>query len=278
MSLTKDDLATLKRRFEAHEHEFLNNNAYITEAAITDRIEEVDAEWTLAILSKDKRQTYGRDVSIIITVRLTICGVSKDGVGMARVIGKTGEWKDKNKKNKVKPDDWIEYNEADHTEVNEAEKSAATDALKRAARLFGIGRYLLTLPDNVRDSASMARWLIDENAYQNGATSPNSRNKPQSGATTSNGAQNGSQAEIWPTEETVGILLERIRKPGGLAPNANLTDIARWASVEDALDVKEWAKYPSAGVAGHAIKAAYEAEVLAKLSAASPEVVSDVPF
>lgn len=190
MPLTQDNLTTLKRHFEAHEHEFLNDNAYITEAAITDRIEEVDAAWTLEILNKSARQTYGRDTSIVITVRLTINGTSRDGVGMAKVVGKTGEWKDRNKRDKKKPDDWIEYPESDHSEVNEAEKSAATDALKRAARLFGIGRYLLTLPDNVRDYRSMERWLSGQNAHQNNAASPQNRETASNNPHVHNGGKN----------------------------------------------------------------------------------------
>jgi hypothetical protein len=44
-------------------------------------------------------------------------------------------------------------------EANQAAKSAATDALKRAARLFGVGRYLLDLPNSVKDEKSLGTWL-----------------------------------------------------------------------------------------------------------------------
>jgi len=39
---------------------------------------------------------------------------------------------------------------------------AATDSFKRAARLFGIGRYLLTLPSSVKDEQSLGRWFASQ--------------------------------------------------------------------------------------------------------------------
>jgi len=76
------------------------------------------------------------------------------------------------------------------TEANEGEKSAATDALKRCARLFGIGRYLLTLPDNVKDVDSMARWLKSQ-----GQTHP-TQSSPQPTASGNSGNGNaGKQGE-----------------------------------------------------------------------------------
>lgn len=263
MPLTQDDITKLRRPFAPEDHEFFNGYAYVAELAVCMRLEEVDPSYEFRLSSNPEPRTFVAEfVQVWQKATMTIKGVTRENTGMAKV----------------------ESTKKGDREAGEPEKSSATDSLRRCARLFGVGQYLLNCPGWVQDTETMREWLDNGMQQTRGkrtqpaATSPNSRNKPQSGATTSNGAQNGSQAEIWPTEETVGILLERIRKPGGLAPNANLTDIARWASVEDALDVKAWAKYPSAGVAGHAIKAAYEAEVLAKLSAASPEVVSDVPF
>jgi hypothetical protein len=136
--LTKEDLKVLQRPFAPNEHEFLKGNAYITEFAITNRIEMVDPAWSLEQVSLYHRPDTATNRPIVIcTMRLTICGVSRDGVGMADVS-------------------MMKDNKG---EANEAEKSAATDAMKRAARLFGIGRYLLNLPDNVRDAASMTRYL-----------------------------------------------------------------------------------------------------------------------
>jgi len=137
--LTKEDLHILRSRFAAQEHEFHRGNAYLTESAIATRIEEVDPSWTLEIVSKDKRE----DIYTIV-VRLTIGGVFRDGVGMASALfdSKTGT-----------------------TEVNEPEKSAATDAFKRAARLFGIGRYILDFPDDIKDMGALKRYLGESNPY-----------------------------------------------------------------------------------------------------------------
>lgn len=154
MTLTKDDLEILRAPFAPHEHEFLNDNAYITEAAITTRLEDVDPAWTFDIISMNTRHTFGYDVQVTCIGRLTICGVSRDGVGQMKVMGKTFYYEGTgNNKKKVK------LPEEDHSETNEAEKAAATDALKRAARLFGIGRYLLSLPDWVKDENSIERYL-----------------------------------------------------------------------------------------------------------------------
>lgn len=130
--LTKDDVQILTAYFAPEDHEFLQGNAYITEAAITARIEEVDPAWTFAIMA-----TQQRGEKITVTASLTVKGVSRDNIGMAE----------------------IRQSRDGDKEVNEPEKAAATDALKRCARLFGIGRYLLTLPRTVNDEKSLARWM-----------------------------------------------------------------------------------------------------------------------
>lgn len=146
--LTKDDLLTLRAPFAPDEHEFLNGNAYITEQAITTRLEDVDPNWTFDIIS-----IINRNNIVYCVTRLTLKGVQRDGVGMSAIA----------------------YSSKDATrETNEAEKSAATNALKRAARLFGIGRYLLSLPSNVIDSRTLGNYL-------NGGTekAPSQAQKPQ---------------------------------------------------------------------------------------------------
>ena len=140
-NLTIDDLAILKQPFTVDEHEFhpYTKNVYIREWAVCDRIEMVDPAWAFERLSLDTRQSDGeKDKTIVVaTFRMTIKGVSRDGIGMADV-------------NTTKDNS---------DEANEAEKSAATDALKRCARLFGVGRYLLTVPKAVRDERSLEQWL-----------------------------------------------------------------------------------------------------------------------
>lgn len=143
--LSNNDMKVLKRPFAARHHEFLKGRAYITEMAITERIEQVDPSWSLEQIALYNRE--GAGMQIICTMRLTIKGVSRDGVGMSSVVV-------------TKPkEDKLKEGKTEVSEANEAEKSAATDAMKRAARLFGIGRYLLNLPEFVTDERSMARYL-----------------------------------------------------------------------------------------------------------------------
>lgn len=126
VGLTPDDLATLRKPFAPNEHEFLRGFTYITESAVTNRLDDVDPSWSLVILNQAVR-----DNQAVVTVRLTVKGVGRDGVGMQTINDKAGE----------------------------AEKGAATDALKRAARLFGIGRYLLDIPPGVGDMPGLTKWL-----------------------------------------------------------------------------------------------------------------------
>ena len=133
MGITAEQSTQLKDYFPVKSHEFLNGNTYISEEAITNRLDEVDPSWTL-----ERLDVYRLDSVVTAIFRLTVCGVSRDGVGMASV----------------------QLNKDKDREVNEAEKSAATDALKRAARLFGIGRYILEMGKSVSDYASLERWLI----------------------------------------------------------------------------------------------------------------------
>ena len=134
MALTKEQSDQLKDYFPVQAHEFLNGNTYISEEAITNRLDEVDPSWSMELM-----QEYTRDKQCIAVMRLTVCGVSRDGVGMqpTKIMKKDGT-------------------EMDGTEP---EKSAATDALKRAARLFGIGRYILEMGRSVSDQRSLTDWL-----------------------------------------------------------------------------------------------------------------------
>lgn len=207
MALTVDHLHILKAPFLPEQHEFLRGMVYIRERAITDRIEDVDPAWTL-----DIQHLYTRDNSAVCEAKLTICGTSRDGVGMANI-------KDTKR-------DGTEYDAAD------PEKSAATDALKRAARLFGVGRYLLDVPENVKDMDSLARWL-------NGTPS---RSPAPSKPTTQQPAPAKSEpkAVARPTWDTAGILdmlrgwcmrHEEITSDGQIAElalMASFTDLNEW--------------------------------------------------
>lgn len=137
MALTPENLETLRHPFAPEDHEWLRGFVYLTEEAITNRIDEIDPSWSLEILDSHMRASeIGQQV--VTTVRLTIGGVARSGVGMQAT-----HYLD-TKDNKIK--------EA----KSEAEKGAATDALKRAARLFGIGRYLLGAPNQDKFNSWLA--------------------------------------------------------------------------------------------------------------------------
>lgn len=125
MTLTSEHVEVLTARFQAHEHEILRGFVYITEDAITPRLTAVDPCWSWEVVN-----VYTRENQAVAVGRLTVCGVVRDGIGMATIMEKGAE----------------------------AEKSAVTDALKRAARLFGIGAYLLSAPQNMTDK-KLAEWL-----------------------------------------------------------------------------------------------------------------------
>jgi hypothetical protein len=127
MTLTTEHVKQLTAYFDAEDHEFLRGFTYITESAITTRLDEVDPNWSFDIISIERR-----DKQVVAICALTVCGTERMNTGMANVLDNS---------------------------QSEPEKSATTDALKRCARLFGIGRYLLTLPDGVKDMPSMRKWL-----------------------------------------------------------------------------------------------------------------------
>lgn len=139
--ISKEQLTALKAPFHASDHEFLSGMAYLTEFAITNRIENIDPSWQFIVREVKQRKGAGDKTPFSITViaDLQINGVTRSGVGQA-----------------------VAWASGSGNEANEAEKSATTDALKRASRLFGIGRYLLKLPRNVSDTQSMANWLENQ--------------------------------------------------------------------------------------------------------------------
>lgn len=126
----------LNAPFAVGEHEFHRGYVYLSEEAISRRLDTVAAGWTWELFQPDVRVT---DAGVYIAQRgrLTIAGVFRDGVGMAAPV----------------------LNKNKDSEVNEPEKSAATDAFKRAARMFGIGRYLLSTPEWVKDHEALKKWL-----------------------------------------------------------------------------------------------------------------------
>lgn len=163
--LTRDDLQTLQALFELEQHEFDHGgNCYLKEQSITERIETVDPAWQFHIRHIEVRSTAGHNGKEqgIVTVHaaLTIQDCTRENTGMAVILrGHTvtkyydkeeNTWKD------IPEQDWYS------NEANQAEKTATTDALKRCARLFGIGRYILEFPNTVKDTDSLRAHLAKQ--------------------------------------------------------------------------------------------------------------------
>lgn len=137
--LTIEDLQQLSRPFLPEQYEFHRGFCYVSEEAVCERIEEIDQSWQFGV--KEVKRTGKNDQFAVVTAVLTIKQVSRSSTGMQAV-----EYR--NNKDGSKSE----------IEAGEPEKGALTDALKRCARLFGIGRDLLTLPPDVKDTASLATW------------------------------------------------------------------------------------------------------------------------
>jgi hypothetical protein len=149
--LSPEDVTQLSRPFplEAHEWRKGRNNkdyVYITESGVVARLNEVDPSWALMVVDRAEREYSATKTNsqtgekytlttreLAITVSLVVKDVTRYGVGMAEIA----------------------------VDAAEADKSAVTDALKRAARLFGVGAYLLNNPPG---KAQFPQWLAQLNA------------------------------------------------------------------------------------------------------------------
>ena len=150
--LSKEHVEQLTARFKAEDHEFnYNKRVYLSEEAITARLDEVDPSWSF-----ERLEIWNRGEHIIVSGRLTICGVSRDGVGMAK----------------------IEFLTDSDRESGEPEKAAITDALKRCARMFGIGRYILEMGSKVKDMGTLKKWLSGSSPIQPVVNPTPAQNQP----------------------------------------------------------------------------------------------------
>lgn len=207
MTLTADDLAILKRPFPANDHEFIRGFVYITESAIMNRIDEVDPAASFELLEtpriRDNAGTNGTP-RVIAVGKLTIKGAVRMNTGMADA-----------------------QLTKDNVETGEPEKSATTDALKRCARLFGIGRYLLYVPRNVKDIQALARWL-DATCPQ--GTSRDAHDSGEAKTTkTQEGAKSGQKQatpESWENSSwNKGLITELCEQFKGVYTPAQITGI-----------------------------------------------------
>ena len=159
--LTQDILSELKEPFPIDDHElrvggFGEQLVYLTEEPLVDRLCEVDLNWEFKIVSTIITDyNLSRPDSCTVTADLTICGITRSGVGTCVANMKLGE-KIKGKFEKFDSPLILPLSE---TEI----KGAATDALKRCARLFGVGGYLLRLKGvKIRNENDFANWYKRE--------------------------------------------------------------------------------------------------------------------
>lgn len=133
MSLTREQVQRLNEPLPIEDHEFRDGLTYLTEYGVTTRLDEIDPCWEFQVVELRERGGFA-----ICIGRLTLCGIVRENAGM----------------------DVVKLNRDGTKEVNEREKAAVTDALKRCARSFGVGRYLLRAKgiNNVED---LRRWLAN---------------------------------------------------------------------------------------------------------------------
>ena len=129
--LTPDDVLRLKAFFPIDQHEFLRSMIYIREEAISNRLDEIDPGWSFEVVAVDWRDP----MHCVVTAALTVKGVRRENAGENYGAKKTAE---------------------------NVQKSATTDALKRCARLFGVGRYLLSAGD-IKDARALKAWIWGKN-------------------------------------------------------------------------------------------------------------------
>jgi hypothetical protein len=148
-TLTTEAVNDLKRPFAVQYHDFVRGFVYLAERAVCERIEQVDPGWSFEILSVSHYPERNR---VNVTARMTILGVKREGIGSGTYLDTpVKDYETKEPKTNDLGEVMMNY--------SEAEKGAATDALRRCARLFGVGRYLLDTPKHIKNETGLANWL-----------------------------------------------------------------------------------------------------------------------
>lgn len=132
------DLVKLAAPFRIHEHKFLQGKVYIREQAIANRLDWVDPNWEFMIV---KNEVNGN--SVITVAQLRVKGIIRSNTGAGAAL-----------EPKTPNINMLSDN------FGNAYKGAATDSFKRCARLFSIGRYLLSAPSE----QEFPRWLETKRA------------------------------------------------------------------------------------------------------------------
>ncbi len=129
--LTKADVEILRAPFKPEEVEFLRGYIYVREQAVNNRLSEVDPSWCMQITAWE----YRADNHVVVMGSMTLNEATRYGIGE--------QLNDPSKDGKVKTVDCA--------------KGAATDLLKRLARLFFVGLYLTELGD-VKTIEAYTAW------------------------------------------------------------------------------------------------------------------------
>lgn len=156
--LTAEVLAILSKPFAVEDHELRDGGrdgklVYITEEPLLDRLTEADPDWEFDIVKSDVVFPGDGPAFVRELGRLTICGVSRvsSGTGFAN-MREYGY--DNGKRFKLDTPVILPLSE---TEA----KGATTDTLKRCARLFRVGAYLLkTKGEKFQNDADFQRWYV----------------------------------------------------------------------------------------------------------------------
>jgi len=125
--LTPANVLALKAFFPIEQHKFDRGMIYIREEAVANRLDEIDAGWSFEVVAVDWRDP----MHCVVTAALTIKGVRRENAG---------------------------ENYGQKKNAENVQKSATTDALKRCARLFGVGRYLLSA-GKIKDFRALKGWI-----------------------------------------------------------------------------------------------------------------------
>lgn len=139
--ITSDMIEHLKKPFQPRDHGFKPRNQqdrangtgylYLHRHAIEDRLDAVEPGWSYEI-----SDPIYRDDRVTFKATITIRGKSRSDYGSAQIVtNKSGD------------------------EVNQLEKAGATDAFRRAAAKWGIGRYIKSAPATVNNQTDLYKWL-----------------------------------------------------------------------------------------------------------------------
>jgi hypothetical protein len=219
MSLTEADTQKLTRPFPVEAHEFHRGFCYVAEEEVTARLDEVDPGWTFEI------KTMGRGGANnqfgIVSARLTIKGSYRESTGMQSV--EFTNMKDAQGKVIGKSE----------IEAGEAEKAATTDALRRCARLFGIGRYILKMGGDVKDKSQLAAWLKKNYPQQPAKPATPVTVVTQAQPEQQQGEQDKPEPHFSDDDEKRQIIVNTAIKAGYLTPGQGWSDLLRLTDLTD---------------------------------------------